>query len=353
VKQRLSRGRERLKAEVAALVEGALGATAPGPAFTSGVMAALPISAFSAKAALGGSGLAKVLATGAAFGGAFLGLGASLWGGYRSYREVTRTARSAEERAIVGRIHRFNLIGMVALVVAMGLFVLLDRIRHLPLWVEMTLVPAILLGFFLLQIPVVLGARRQLRELQARGVALGSRTRLFEYRTRAEFLGLPLIHVRLGGDVLSSCRPVKAWIAAGGIAFGGLAAYGGIAVAPICFGGIAAGLFAVGGLALGAVALAGVSVGAIAIGGQSLGWIALGGSAIGLKAAFGGIAIAHEYAVGGTAQAIHARDAAARAFFATPLLRSAIRGLPYISWIAVIGIIPFAIAGLLGRQRSR
>lgn len=74
VKQRLSRGRERLKAEVAVLVEGALGASMPGPAFTSSVMAALPLSALSAKAAIGGSALTKTLATFAAFGGAFVGI---------------------------------------------------------------------------------------------------------------------------------------------------------------------------------------------------------------------------------------------------------------------------------------
>lgn len=44
VKQRLSRGRKMLKAEVARIVEETLEQTAPGPAFTSSVMAAIPLS---------------------------------------------------------------------------------------------------------------------------------------------------------------------------------------------------------------------------------------------------------------------------------------------------------------------
>jgi hypothetical protein len=164
---------------------------------------------------------------------------------------------------------------------------------------------------------------------------------------------LPLVHVRLGGDILESSRPVKAWIAAGGYAFGGLAAYGGVAVAPFAFGGLSMGLCAVGGLALGAVSLAGVAVGGLALGGQSLGWIAFGGCAIAIKAAFGGIAIAREFAAGGAAHAPHADDAAAHAFFNGPLWRTVILGLPYISWIAVIGMIPFGLTALLKRRQGK
>jgi RNA polymerase sigma factor (sigma-70 family) len=50
VKQRLARGRRLLQAQALAYVEGALQRTNPGHAFTAGVLAALPISANSAKA---------------------------------------------------------------------------------------------------------------------------------------------------------------------------------------------------------------------------------------------------------------------------------------------------------------
>jgi len=58
VKQRLSRGRKLLHEQVLAFVEGALGKTSPGKTFTLGVLAALPMTATSAKAATVGSAVA-------------------------------------------------------------------------------------------------------------------------------------------------------------------------------------------------------------------------------------------------------------------------------------------------------
>jgi RNA polymerase sigma factor (sigma-70 family) len=62
VRQRLVRGRKLLHKRVIAFVEGALEKTNPGETFTQGVLAALPLSAGSAKAVLG----ATVTTTGAA-----------------------------------------------------------------------------------------------------------------------------------------------------------------------------------------------------------------------------------------------------------------------------------------------
>ncbi len=55
VRQRLSRGRKLLHEQVISFVEGALKLTAPGPAFTLAVLAALPGMTFSAKAATFGA----------------------------------------------------------------------------------------------------------------------------------------------------------------------------------------------------------------------------------------------------------------------------------------------------------
>ena len=59
VKQRLSRGRKLLQEQFLAFVAGALKQTSPGKAFTVGVVAALPLLATTAKAAIVGSALAK------------------------------------------------------------------------------------------------------------------------------------------------------------------------------------------------------------------------------------------------------------------------------------------------------
>jgi RNA polymerase sigma factor (sigma-70 family) len=59
VKQRLSRGRKLLHEEVLAFVESALERTAPGKAFTVGVVAALPLLATTAKSATVGATAAK------------------------------------------------------------------------------------------------------------------------------------------------------------------------------------------------------------------------------------------------------------------------------------------------------
>jgi RNA polymerase sigma factor (sigma-70 family) len=79
VKQRLSRGRKLLQEQVLAFVEGTLARTNPGPAFTSQVMAALPIAAGSAiKTAPLATAAAKA-ATAAKATGILGWLGALMW----------------------------------------------------------------------------------------------------------------------------------------------------------------------------------------------------------------------------------------------------------------------------------
>ncbi len=119
-----------------------------------------------------------------------------------------------------------------------------------------------------------------------------------EYRSRASFLGLPLVHIALGsaGPGRAYRRGVATgWIAIGDIARGVLIASGGVAVGGVCIGGVG----------LGVISFAGLSVGALAFGGLSLGAYAVGGAAIAWQVAIGGLAISHAYALGGVAKAPH------------------------------------------------
>ena len=109
VKQRLSRGRQMLKEQVAAFVESALERTRPGAAFTALVVAALPalapqaaaaaVTATAAKgAAAPASGLGSVL--GGAVAGPLLGIAGAVFG----VRASIRNTRSPRERAFMVRM---------------------------------------------------------------------------------------------------------------------------------------------------------------------------------------------------------------------------------------------------------
>src|SRR5215831_3096603 len=111
VKQRLSRGRKLLAEEVTAFVEGALKLSAPGKAFTLGVLAALPLMTTSAKAAAivataaKGSAAAKT----AGFASLFSAIGSPLLillGTYFGYKLERDTATSALGREFAKKFYR-------------------------------------------------------------------------------------------------------------------------------------------------------------------------------------------------------------------------------------------------------
>src|SRR5512142_610022 len=107
-----------------------------------------------------------------------------------------------------------------------------------------------------------------------------------EYRSRATFLGLPLVHVATGTlvDGRYSRGIAVGWIALGDVAIGVLIGCGGVALGGITVAGLGLGMLAVGGLAIGMLALGGLALGVVAIGGGAIAWYA----------AFGGLAIARE-----------------------------------------------------------
>jgi hypothetical protein len=107
----------------------------------------------------------------------------------------------------------------------------------------------------------------------------------YEYKSEAELLGLPLIHIANGYDPKTG-RPLVAK---------GILAIGNVAIGVLAFGGVAA-----GGITFG-----GVSFGLLALGGLAIGGFAAGGGALSLIFSAGGLAVSFGYAIGGLALAPH------------------------------------------------
>jgi len=106
----------------------------------------------------------------------------------------------------------------------------------------------------------------------------------YEYRSKAEIAGWPLVHVCTGVDP-STMRPriAKGIIAVGNVAFG-VFTLGGVSLGLVSFGGLSIGLLAaVGGLAAGiGWSFGGLAIGTVAVGGAALGFqYAIGGGAVG------------------------------------------------------------------------
>jgi hypothetical protein len=163
-----------------------------------------------------------------------------------------------------------------------------------------------------------------------------------EYRSALAPLGVPLVHVAIGGP--RGRGIARGWIAIGDVAFGVVAALGGLAV-----GGVA-----LGGLGVGAIALGGLAVGGLATGGLAVGVLAVGGGAIGLVGALGGLAVARDVAVGGVAIAAHANDAVARELVAHGGYFDA--GRSFLGWSRVLLVLPptiVAVRWLAQRSRAR
>ena len=347
VRQRLSRGRIMLNERVAKTVESALFRSLPGKAFVIGVLAAMPALTISAKAAsLGasaakGSAAAKCAATTGLFG-AILAPLLSFSGMWIGYRLSLESAQSDLERDYIKGFYK----GFIACIVGFaGAYFLLMGCAERLLKTQHLLFIGLVAGLALtyaaaVAILSIWAGKKRRKVLAAMTTAeMTAHTKpLWEYRSEAQFLGMPLIHLRVGDRL---APPVKAWIAMGDCAFGGLFAVGGVAIAPISFGGCAIGIFSSGGMAIGALALGGLSFGGWCFGGLALGWQAFGACALGWDSACGGVAVARDFALGGLAQAAQANNEAAShhlggcAFFRISRL-----ALPYLAWMNLILIVP-------------
>ena len=326
VKQRLSRGRKLLQEQVLAFVEGALERTNPGPAFTLGVMATLPALTISAKAAVLGVVAVKGTATAKAAGavgllGAILSPLLAISGNYASYRMSLDEAHSDEERGYIKRLFRNSLVTclVISAVLALPLYFVLPNQGNASLFWSLLFCQTLVIYFLTIAgfvFRTLAARRRYLAGLLANQYAGEFPPSAYEYRSRLSLLGLPLVHVRLGDrfDVLRG--PVKAWIAIGSShAVGVIFASGGIAIAPLSFGGIAIGLLPFGAIGVGLVSLGAISLGWWSYGGLAFGWQVFCGCGVAWQAAMGGIAFAHDYAIGGIAAAAQANTEIARQFF--------------------------------------
>ena len=353
VKQRLSRGRKLLAEQVLAFVEGALERTGPRPAFAQGVLLALPAMSATTMTGAVMKGGATVKTAGAGLLG-ILGTALSVvLGNYAGYRLSMATASSESEKHYIKGFYGRLLIGVVGFSVALSVLIgwgvaqgqnHQGVIKVLVLLLAGGCVATFLgLGFW------------SWRKSAALAESRANATRpMWEYRSQASFLGLPLVHIRIGGPSAGKDAVVKAWFAVGSFARGGLFAFGGFAVAPISIGGCAIGLVSWGGTGVGLLAMGGLAMGAWSWGGMALGWEADGGCAVAWKAAVGGAALAHGFALGGIAQAAHVGDAAAKAYMASsPFFQWADWGSRHLAWLNFIWVVPLLAWWVMAARINR
>jgi len=118
----------------------------------------------------------------------------------------------------------------------------------------------------------------------------------YEYKSKREIRGIPLIHINLGRGM----RKAIGIIAIGNISMG-LISFGLLSAGFLSIGLLSFGLLAFGSLAVGGVAAGGFAGGYLAMGGIAAGYLALGGVAIG-QFAVGGVSLAQNIAIGGVAE---------------------------------------------------
>ncbi|MEL6199536.1 MAG: sigma-70 family RNA polymerase sigma factor [Pseudomonadota bacterium] len=310
VKQRLSRGRKLLQAEMMGVVETTLTKSKPGAAFAASVMALVAAVPPPAKAATLGGAAAKagstfkwanVLAFAAAFSGAV-----STFFGIRAGLAQSRTER--ERRRV------FQVAGVLFFypVLVCGL---LFFMRHQAMnstsyafhWaaaaqlvVVVFVVSYGVLVFRMLRGSRDLRAQERLRDPDAFDNPIdrpGSAAR--EYESRIKIAGIPLFHFRLSSAEPGD-KPVVAWLAGGETAYGLLFAWGGFAVAPVAVGIYSVGLVSIGAVGVGALGLGTVGLGVISFGVAAVGYKAYASiSSLGWESAFSaGVSMAREGAIG-------------------------------------------------------
>lgn len=361
VKQRLSRGRKLLHEQMLAFVEDTLSRTNPGQAFTLEVLAALPALTVSAKAATLGAAAAKGSVTAKVAGVAGL-LGsvlspliafAGLWMGYQAAQD---SARSDRERNFNKTFFKRMI---VCIITFMAVYFAVCFGGESLVKTNPGLFAGLIIGLALTYLGVMMyyslrctiERRKLLANLTPEEKATQPMQPVWEYRSRFELLGLPFIHIRVGDRL---AEPVKAWIAAGDCAFGGLFAFGGLALAPISIGGCAMGLFSFGGCAISPLAIGGMAMGVWAFGGLAIGWESFGGCAIAWDAAWGGYAIAHGYTVGGIVHALQANTDAARQWMASKLFfRISEKTVPYLLLLNIVWILPLTIQRQLVKRAKQ
>jgi RNA polymerase sigma factor (sigma-70 family) len=312
VKQRLSRGRGMLRDRMAKLVEGALGRSRPGQAFTVAVVAGLTASSLGAKTALAGTGAGAagpalkaagaaavgpaLKAAGAGLTGGLLGSVIGLAGAWLGIWVPAQLAPSLRERDYLLRTGRRMLFVSVLFAAALAVLVVawagsLSVAQHVIVWAGWT---ATYMAYITTESVRLAGAITRLRAeavvdpnntpLRAGLTSLADRYRGRVFQSRTILFGLPLIDVNVsdpavpgGTDQMAPRRIARGWVAVGDEANGILLAVGGVARGTVAVGGRTLGLLSIGGLAVGLVAFGGLALGGVAIGGLGVGVFGLGG----------------------------------------------------------------------------
>lgn len=375
VRQRLTRGRAMLQDAVRTRVETALRGSAPGKAFTLVVLAAIPAATGTAQAAAVGAAAVKggslltastLAAVASGLSGVMIGA-AGAWLGIKSSLDDAESA--AERKYIIRAGVGFAALSLSAAAGMLALVYFSDSLlrTHAALWGGLLLL--MLLTFMGGMMGLSFKSRLRIQEIRrAERIRRGLKpeqipARQREYRSRATFLGLPLIHVNYGcetGIVHDNYRDsrrfglAKGWIAIGNFAVSPFLAIGGVAVGGIAIGGFGAGLFCFSGFGLGAVVFSGVALGILAMGGMAFGYIAYGGLAWALHIAMGGNAVARDYALGGHAQAGHPNDAIARALAQQSHLLMSMDWLMSHIWLTqILIVLPIMVLGYRLQKRLR
>lgn len=350
VRQRLSRGRKLLQADIVALVERTLTCSVPGKGFTLAVMASLPALGLVPTTTAAATGLGAIpgsIASKSVAASAFLGLAGPAIGAVSlafSLRTGLEAASSASEKRLVIR----QTIELVAgaLLFAMGLCALVFQGPRLGDNAALLLAIGLALSttFAVWLVPTVVRGMRAARRLRA---SVGGPSTYRDIRSKTTWLGWPLYHVRLGAPPIDA-PSVRGWVALGDRSIGLVFAMGYVAVAPISLGVISIGVVSVGGLALGVIPMASVALGVLPIGGAVFGMLAIGGFAVGAFGAVGGLALSLGHAGGRFAIAPHANDAIAFGWLSTWLPPYVVPML--IVLMAVLAIVPVVVYGVVQRR---
>jgi RNA polymerase sigma factor (sigma-70 family) len=276
-KQRLSRGRKRLKRAMISFVEETLTKSKPGVGFTAGVLTAISSIAPPAKAAVLGAGASKAgtlfkLGTALTFCAAFSGI-ISAFLGLRASLEQSRTQR--ERRNAIKVVAMFML---TAIAYVLGMFALkylaLNHNSHSGGNLEVYAIVSqlIVLTFVASYLFLVHRMFKQTQNIRAQerifnpqafqrqGDQVGSKKH--EYKSQLCLLGTPLLHFKFGMLEIGD-KPAIGWIAGGSKAYGLLFAWGGITIAPISIGIVSFGIISIGAVGFGLIAIGTVAIGII------------------------------------------------------------------------------------------
>ena len=129
--------------------------------------------------------------------------------------------------------------------------------------------------------------------------------RRYEYRSKREIHGLPLVHVNLSDRGIARAKGI---IAIGNVA-AGVVAIGAVSIGVLALGAVSIGVLALGAVAFGLISAAAIAMGILAFGSIAIGYLAVGSCAIGVYAV-GEVASAVRIAIGERAKgalAIHSQ----------------------------------------------